>query len=230
TLAADTTHARVGCLVFYVGYRNPGLLAKAAVTIDHISGGRFELGLGAGWHRWEAEAFGYDFPAPGTRLDMLDEAAGLIRRLLTEERTTHEGVHFRASNAAVVPGPVDGRLPIWIGGTGEKRTLRIAARHADGWNGSYVSASELRRLNGVLPLPALERPRRPRTRRRRAADRDRCHRREADAADRRPPRRRLERLVRLGLRAAPPQRRARPALRGARARPVRDRAVDQRDV
>lgn len=150
TLAADTTHARIGCLVFYVGYRNPGLLAKAAVTIDHISSGRFELGLGAGWHRWEAEAFGYDFPGPRTRLDMLDEAAGLIRRLLTEERTTHEGVHFRASNAAVVPGPVDGRLPIWIGGTGEKRTLRIAARHADGWNGSYVSASELRRLNGVL--------------------------------------------------------------------------------
>lgn len=149
-LAADTTNARLGCLVFYVGYRNPGLLARAAITLDHISGGRFELGLGAGWHQWEAEAFGYDFPGPGERLDMLDEATGLIKSLLTQDRTTHDGAHFRASNASMLPGPVGDRLPIWIGGTGEKRTLRIAARHADGWNGSYVSPEEFARLGGVL--------------------------------------------------------------------------------
>ncbi|HEY8525868.1 MAG TPA: LLM class flavin-dependent oxidoreductase [Acidimicrobiales bacterium] len=149
-LAADTSRVRIGCLVFYVGYRNPGLLAKAATTIDHISGGRFELGLGAGWHEWEAAAFGYDFPGPGARLDMLDEAAPLIRSFLTTDRTTHEGRYFRAADASCLPRPVQDRLPIWIGGTGTRRTLRIAARHADGWNAAYVSPEEYRRLNGVL--------------------------------------------------------------------------------
>ena len=149
-LAADTTNARLGCLVFYVGYRNPGLLAKSAVTIDHISGGRFELGLGAGWHEWEAAAYGYDFPPAPRRLDMLDEAAGLIESYFTNERTTHDGEYFRAADASMLPGPVRGRMPIWIGGVGEKRTLRMAARYADGWNAAYVGPDEYRRLNGVL--------------------------------------------------------------------------------
>lgn len=149
-LAAETTHARLGCLVFYVGYRNPGLLAKAAVTVDHISGGRFELGIGAGWHEWEAAAYGYDFPPVGRRLDMLDEAAGLLTSYFTNDRTTHDGEYFRASDASMLPRPVRGRMPIWIGGVGEKRTLRMAAQHADGWNAAYVSPEEYRRLNGVL--------------------------------------------------------------------------------
>ena len=71
-LACDTTNARLGCLVFYVGYRNPGLLARAAVTIDHLSGGRFELGLGAGWHKWEYDAYGIPFEAPKVRLRRMD--------------------------------------------------------------------------------------------------------------------------------------------------------------
>jgi F420-dependent oxidoreductase-like protein len=149
-LAADTRQARLGCLVFCVAYRNPGLLAKAAMTIDHISSGRFELGLGAGWHQWEAEAFGYDFPAAGRRLDMLEEAVPLIRSLLTEPRTTYAGRYFRAENASCRPAPVQSRLPIWVGGTGERRTLRIAARYADGWNAAYVSADRYRQLIGVL--------------------------------------------------------------------------------
>ena len=149
-LACDTTNARLGCLVFYVGYRNPGLLARAAVTIDHLSGGRFELGLGAGWHEWEAEAYGYDFPSVGTRIDMLEEATQLIGSLLTQERTDFNGRHYRAVNASLVPKPVNDHLPTWIGGRGEKKTLRIAARHADGWNAAYVSAEEFRHLNGVL--------------------------------------------------------------------------------
>jgi alkanesulfonate monooxygenase SsuD/methylene tetrahydromethanopterin reductase-like flavin-dependent oxidoreductase (luciferase family) len=81
-MAADTTNARLGCLVFYVGYRNPGLLAKSAITIDHLSHGRFELGLGGGWHEWEARAYGYDFPGVGSRLDMLAEATELIADLV----------------------------------------------------------------------------------------------------------------------------------------------------
>ena len=111
-LAAETERARIGCLVFYVGYRNPALLAKAATTLDHISGGRFELGIGAGWHIWEASAYGYAFPDIGTRLDMLDEAAEVIRRLLTEERTTYSGRHFQVDDASCLPRPVQERLPI----------------------------------------------------------------------------------------------------------------------
>ncbi len=149
-LAADTRHARIGCLVFYVGYRNPALLAKAATTLDHISNGRFELGLGAGWHHWEATAYGYDFPDIGTRLDMLDEATVLIRHMLTEERTTFDGQHFRTDDASCLPRPLQARLPIWIGGVGEKRTLRLVARHADGWNAAYVAPAEFARLSGVL--------------------------------------------------------------------------------
>jgi alkanesulfonate monooxygenase SsuD/methylene tetrahydromethanopterin reductase-like flavin-dependent oxidoreductase (luciferase family) len=149
-LACETSQARLGCLVFYVGYRNPGQLAKAATTLDHLSHGRFELGLGAGWHEWEATAYGYDFPPVGRRLDMLEEAVPLIRSLLTQERTTHTGRWFRTENASCLPLPVQSRLPIWIGGVGEKRTLRIAAREADGWNAAYVPPDEFRRLNRVL--------------------------------------------------------------------------------
>ena len=149
-LAAETEHARIGCLVFYVGYRNPALLAKAATTLDHITGGRFELGIGASWHIWEASAYGYPFPDIGTRLDMLDEAAEVIRRMLTEDRTTFSGKHFQVDNASCLPKPVQNRLPIWIGGLGERRTLEIAARRADGWNAAYVSPEEYGRLNGVL--------------------------------------------------------------------------------
>lgn len=149
-LAADTRHARLGCLVFYVGYRNPGLLAKAAVTIDHISDGRFELGIGGGWHEWEAAAYGYDFPPVGRRLDMLDEAAQLLTSYFTNDRTTHAGEYFRAENASMLPRPVRGHMPIWIGGVGEKRTLKMAAQYATGWNAAYISADEFRRLNAVL--------------------------------------------------------------------------------
>ena len=149
-LAAETRHARIGCLVFYVGYRNPTLLAKAATTLDHITGGRFEIGLGAGWHIWEATAYGYAFPDIGTRLDMLDEAVQIVRRMLTEERTDFNGKHFQAVDASCLPRPVQPRLPIWVGGLGEKRTLKIAAEHADGWNAAYLSPEEFRRLNGVL--------------------------------------------------------------------------------
>jgi len=149
-LAAETEHARIGCLVFYVGYRNPALLAKAATTLDHISNGRFEIGLGAGWHIWEAVAYGYPFPDIGTRLDMLEEAVQIIRRMLTEERTTFSGVHYQVDNASCLPPPVQARLPIWIGGVGEKRTLKIVADHADGWNAAYLSPEEFGRVNAVL--------------------------------------------------------------------------------
>jgi alkanesulfonate monooxygenase SsuD/methylene tetrahydromethanopterin reductase-like flavin-dependent oxidoreductase (luciferase family) len=149
-LAASTERARIGCLVFYVGYRTPGVLAKAATTLDHLTGGRFDLGLGAGWHEQEAKAFGYPFPSLTTRFAMLDEAATIIRSLLTNQRTTFIGEHFSVEDASCLPLPVQPRLPIWIGGMGEQKTLRLVARHADGWNVPYISPEEFQRLNGVL--------------------------------------------------------------------------------
>jgi alkanesulfonate monooxygenase SsuD/methylene tetrahydromethanopterin reductase-like flavin-dependent oxidoreductase (luciferase family) len=149
-LAADTERARIGCLVFYVGYRSPGVLAKAATTLDHLSNGRFELGLGGGWHDQEAKAFGYPFPGIGERLDMLDEATTIIRSLLSQPRTTFDGKHFSVDDASCLPAPMQARLPIWIGGVGEKKTLRLVARHADGWNTAYITTEEFQRLSGVL--------------------------------------------------------------------------------
>ena len=169
-LALETTNARLGCLVFYVGYRNPGLLAKAAITIDHLANGRFELGIGGGWHQWEAAAYGYEFPSVGTRLDMLDEAAQVIGPLINASRfsasgdpadsgdlidsdprrTSFDGEHFRLADASCLPQPRYGTMPLWIGGIGEKRTIPMTAKYGDGWNAAYVSAAEYRRLNGVL--------------------------------------------------------------------------------
>lgn len=149
-LASETSNARIGCLVFYVGYRNPALLAKAATTLDHITDGRFEIGLGAGWHIWEASAHGFVFPDIGTRLDMLEEGAQIIRSMLSQERTTFSGKHFQVDNVSCLPAPVQEHVPLWIGGTGEKRTLEIVARQADGWNAAYLPPEEFGRLNGVL--------------------------------------------------------------------------------
>ena len=165
-MAAETRRARLGCLVFYVGYRNPALLAKATATLDHISGGRFELGIGAGWHVWEATAYGYDFPDLPKRLDMLEEACQIIRGMLTTPRTTFHGEHFRVENASCLPAPVQKRLPIWIGGVGEKRTLRLAARHADGWNAAYVSPAAFKHLSQTLDRWCEKEDRDPRTIRR----------------------------------------------------------------
>lgn len=167
-LASETKNARIGCLVFYIGYRNPALLAKAATTLDHISGGRFELGLGAGWHIWEASAHGFVFPDIGTRLDMLEEGTEIIRSMLSDERTTFSGKHFQVDNVSCLPEPVQQHLPIWIGGTGEKRTLQIVAQQADGWNAAYLPPDEYSRLNGVLDHWCEEADRDPTTVRRSA--------------------------------------------------------------
>jgi alkanesulfonate monooxygenase SsuD/methylene tetrahydromethanopterin reductase-like flavin-dependent oxidoreductase (luciferase family) len=149
-MAVETERVRLGCLVMYVGYRTPGVLAKAATTIDHLSGGRFELGLGSGWHEQECRAFGYPFPPIAVRSAMLDEAATIIRSLLTQPRTTFHGTHFSVDDASCLPRPVQARLPLWIGGTGPRRTLPLVARHADGWNVAYVSPDEFARLSGLV--------------------------------------------------------------------------------
>jgi alkanesulfonate monooxygenase SsuD/methylene tetrahydromethanopterin reductase-like flavin-dependent oxidoreductase (luciferase family) len=149
-MAVETKHARLGSLVFGVPFRNPAALAKAFTTIDHLSHGRLEIGLGAGWHEAEFAAFGYDYPPIGQRLDMLEEAIQIIRSMLTQERTTFQGRYFRAQDVTCQPPPLQEHIPIWIGGRGERRTLRIAARHADGWNANSVSPTEFARLSAIL--------------------------------------------------------------------------------
>src|SRR6187551_3104845 len=130
--------------VYCVVYRNPGLLAKSLTTIDHLSNGRVDCGLGAGWHDVEAKAFGYPFPTIGPREDMLEEYAQIMRLLLDPEqrRASFEGKHFRVANAPNNPKPLQPRIPIWIGGRGEKRTLRAAAKYADGWNAAYIGPED----------------------------------------------------------------------------------------
>ena len=133
-MAALTSNARVGCLVSSVTYRNPAMLAKMAVTVDHISGGRLEFGIGAGWHENEHHAYGFDFPSPGDRVAMLDEALTVIKRLWTEDSVTHQGRFFTLHEAMGNPKPLqDPYPPIMIGGS-KPKMLRVIARHADEWN------------------------------------------------------------------------------------------------
>ena len=149
-LAMATERVRVGSLVYCAAYRHPAVLANAICTIDHLSGGRAELGLGAGWAEGEYRAYGFPFPRAGARLDLLDEYIRVVRSLLTEETTDHEGPAFTFTDALCEPKPVQPRLPIWVGGGGERRTLRIAAEHADGWNIPFVAPDEFARKREVL--------------------------------------------------------------------------------
>ena len=149
-LALSTERVRCGSLVYSIGYRHPAVLANAAATLDQLSGGRVTMGLGAGWHRPEYEAHGLDFPAPGVRLRQLDEGIQCIRGLLTEDEFSFDGDHFTMRGARCEPHPVQKRLPLWIGGAGEQVTLRIAARHADGWNVPFISPEEFAHKGEVL--------------------------------------------------------------------------------
>ncbi len=149
-LASETRRVRVGCLVFCVCYRSPGVLAKAAVTIDHLSGGRCELGIGAGWNEVEARAFGIPFPPIKERLDQLEETAKIVRALFDGERVTLEGKQFRVQDALCDPRPVQTRLPLCIAGQGEKRLLRLVARHADRWNVPFLAPDVFAQRNATL--------------------------------------------------------------------------------
>src|SRR5579884_994828 len=133
-LSALTSRARLGVLVTGVTYRNPAILAKMTATLDHISGGRAVLGLGAGWHEREHRAYGIEFPSAGERISMLDEACTVIRSLFENDVTDFHGAHYVLRDAVLVPKPLQRHLPLLIGGGGERKTLRVVARHADLWN------------------------------------------------------------------------------------------------
>jgi probable F420-dependent oxidoreductase len=135
-LAAVTERVRLGALVLAAGFRHPALLAKEAVTVDLLSEGRLEMGLGAGWYESEYEAFGHPFGTPGERFEVLEETVEVLARLWGEEEpVTWEGRRFRLSEAYCRPRPArPGGPPIWVGGKGGPRLLRLVARRAAGWN------------------------------------------------------------------------------------------------
>ena len=149
-VATSTQRVRLGLLVSSTTFRNPGLIAKLATTVDHVSAGRAVLGLGGGWFEREHDAFGIDFGSGfGERLDRLDEATMLIRRLLDGERFSHAGRFYQVHDAVCEPRPIQARLPILIGGSGPTKTLRTTAMYADLWNG-YGSPDRIAATSDVL--------------------------------------------------------------------------------
>ena len=150
-LAAAVPRLRLGTLVSSVTFRHPAVIANIAAAIDNISGGRLVLGIGAGWQRNEHLAYGIELGTIAERLDRFEEACEVITSLLRERRTTFSGAYYQIADAPNQPVPVQDRLPLLIGGSGEKRTLKIAARYADIWNSwstPDVLAAKLRVLHG----------------------------------------------------------------------------------
>ncbi|MGP3706191.1 LLM class F420-dependent oxidoreductase [Gordonia paraffinivorans] len=129
--AATTRRVDIGQMCTAMSYRNPMYLAKVAATADLISGGRVQMGIGAGWYEHEWRAYGYGFPSAGERLARLDEGVQIMRQAWETGRATFAGKHYSLDGAICRPQPTAGKLPLWIAGGGEKKTLRIAAKYAD---------------------------------------------------------------------------------------------------
>ena len=150
-LAQATQRIRLGCQVTGMVYRHPAVLANMAATVDIISGGRLELGLGAGWNQMECDAYGIDLPPLRERFDRFDEGVEVIVRLLSDTTTTFGGRYLHLTEARCEPKPVQRpHPPITIGGRGRTRTLRTAARWAQQWNAILVDPGEYRELKEIL--------------------------------------------------------------------------------
>jgi F420-dependent oxidoreductase-like protein len=151
-LAARTTALRLGTLVTPATFRLPGLLANAVATVDHISGGRVELGLGAGWMEREHRAYGFPFPETKTRLAMFAEQLEIVHRLWTEGRVDFRGEHYVLEDAPAQPKPVQQPHPrILVGGSGTRGTVEPALKFADEYNTPFVSPEELARIKAKVP-------------------------------------------------------------------------------
>jgi alkanesulfonate monooxygenase SsuD/methylene tetrahydromethanopterin reductase-like flavin-dependent oxidoreductase (luciferase family) len=159
--AARTSIVRLGCLVSGAGYRNAGLLARQVAALDHASGGRMVLGIGAGWHVRDHAMYGWTLPSVAERLDRLEEQAAVLRGLLDGDVVTFHGRWVDFTDAVLDPPPVQARLPLLIGGSGERRTLRIVARYADVWNGEGDPTTIARKI-GVLDAHCADVGRDPR--------------------------------------------------------------------
>lgn len=161
-LARETERVRLGTLVTGMTHRWPSVLAAEVVTVDHLSGGRVECAVGAAWNEPEHRALGIDFPPVAERMDRLEEGVQILRRLFTEDDVTFEGRHYRLEGATYRPRPVQlPHPPIWVGGTGPKRTLPIAGRYADVWHGWADDPAGFRRLRAVVDRAAEEAGREP---------------------------------------------------------------------
>jgi F420-dependent oxidoreductase-like protein len=148
-LAARTSTISLGLLVGSVTYRNPALAAKITTTVDVISGGRAWHGLGAGWFEEEHRAYGFAFPPLKERFERLEEALQISRAMFTQEQTSHSGTHFQVDGAFNNPKPIRGDIPILVGGSGERKTLRLVAQYADGCN-LFGDPDRAQHLIGVL--------------------------------------------------------------------------------
>jgi F420-dependent oxidoreductase-like protein len=150
-LAQATRRVRLGTLVTGIHYRHPAVLANMAATLDIVSGGRLELGIGAGWNQEESGAYGIELGSPRERSDRFEEACEVITGLLTQELTTFSGKYYQLTDARCEPKPVQQPHPrICIGGSGEKRTLRTAARFAQHWNFVGGTVEQFTRAKDVL--------------------------------------------------------------------------------
>ncbi|HYH50049.1 MAG TPA: LLM class F420-dependent oxidoreductase [Acidimicrobiia bacterium] len=148
-LAARTRRASLGTMVSGVTYRNPALLAKIVTTLDVISSGRAILGIGAAWNVDEHTGYGFDYPSDKERLDRLEEALQINRAMFTEEAPTFEGRHYRVQQVLNNPRPIRGGIPVLIGGSGEKRTLKLVAQYGDACN-LFGDPDTVRHKIGVL--------------------------------------------------------------------------------
>jgi F420-dependent oxidoreductase-like protein len=148
-LAATTTRLRLAPLVTSVTYRHATVLANIAAAVDNMSNGRLLLGLGAGWQENEHAAYGLELGTIKQRLDRFEEAVQVIRSLTRENRTNFKGAYYDVTDAPNQPAPVQAKLPILIGGGGEKRTLKVAAQYADEWN-AWTDPATLQHKVGVL--------------------------------------------------------------------------------
>lgn len=150
-VAEATRRVRIGLNVTGNLYRHPGLLAKIAVTVDHLSSGRLEVGMGAAWNEPEFKMYGLPFPTAADRIRMLDESISAMKLLWTEPRASFAGRFYQLTEAIAEPKPLQKpHPPIWIGGSGPKRTLRVVARHADVWNSSSGSPDDMKALLKIL--------------------------------------------------------------------------------
>ena len=142
-LASATTKIRLGTMVTSNAFRNPALLAKMAATVDVISNGRLEFGIGAGVQKEEHEAYGYPFPKPIVRIERLEESLHVIKELWTKEKANYTGKHFKVADAVCEPKPSQKpHPPVTVGGSGEKHTLRVTAKYADRFDFGYLPTLE----------------------------------------------------------------------------------------
>jgi F420-dependent oxidoreductase-like protein len=148
-LAARTSTLNLGLLVGGVTYRNPALMAKITTTLDVLSGGRAILGIGAAWFEDEHRAYGFDFPPLKERFERLEETLQIARAMFTQEAPSFQGTHYRIDGVLNNPRPIRGDVPIMVGGSGERKTLRLVAQYADGSN-IFGGPDQVRHLLGVL--------------------------------------------------------------------------------